>query len=480
MSHTRHEKLNHQFISRIIDSMADGVFTLDKGGRIASWNRSMEKISGYSAAEALGQTCALLNCSRCFGTSCPADIGRCRIFEKGSSGAKECQLQHKNGHDVPVIKHASVVRGDDGEILGVVETVTDISELNRARRMAEEASLRLGEIHRLDNIIGKSEPMVQAFESVRVAAASDVSVLIQGESGTGKELIAGAIHYNSDRRSGPLVTVNCSALPETLLESELFGHVKGAYTGAIRSRTGRFEEAADGTVFLDEIGELSPFIQVKLLRVLQEREIERIGESQKRKINIRIVTATHQDLRSLVAEGKFREDLYYRLNVFPIKVPSLRERKEDIPLLTSHFIQMMNRKTGKQIVDASREVMRIFMDYRWPGNVRELENALEHSFVLCNRDRIEKEDLPEQLRSGEGRNATNESASLRPAGYRRRKVSKDQLLTLLVDCSWNKSEVARRLGLSHTSVWKYMKKWGIPLAKSDPRTPPVQDKQPGS
>ena len=458
-----HEIWNPLFISRIIDSMADGVFTMDANGHIASWNRSMERISGYTAKEALGNTCALLKCSRCYGKSCPADIDRCKIFEKGYSEVKECSLQHKAGHDVPVIKNASVVKDDDGRILGVVETITDLTELNNARKRAEEAILRLGEVHRLHNIIGKSSVMRDVFSAIRAAAASDATILIQGESGTGKELVAGAIHYNSDRKSHPLVTVNCSALSETLLESELFGHVKGAYTGAIRSRAGRFEEAAEGTVFLDEIGELSPLIQVKLLRVLQEREIERVGDSMKRKINIRVVVATHQNLQQMAENGKFRNDLYYRLNVFPIRIPPLRNRKEDIPLLVSHFIKSLNRKTGKHILDASREVMRIFMDYHWPGNVRELENALEHSFVLCNRDRIEKNDLPENLRFST--TMTNGEQPVIPEP--KSELTREQLIILLKDCAWNKAEVARRVGVSRTAIWKYMKKWNIPLRQQD-------------
>jgi len=463
MVEQHNEIWNPQFVRRIIDSMADGVFILDQNGRIVFWNHSMTRISGYTADEALGQTCGLLACSRCFGVTCPADIGKCRIFEKGSSGAKECQLQHKDGYDVSVIKHASVVKDEAGGILGVVETITDMTELNRARQKAEEASLKLGEVHRLDNIIGKSRVMQDVFNGVRVAAASDATILIQGESGTGKELIAGAIHFNSERRNNSLVTVNCSSLPENLLESELFGHIKGAYTGAIHSRTGRFEEADEGTIFLDEIGELSPFIQVKLLRVLQEREIERIGESKKRRINIRIVTATHRDLHGLVAAGKFREDLYYRLNVFPIRIPPLRERADDIPLLVSHFIQVFNRRTKKEVVDVSRTVMQLFMDYHWPGNVRELENAMEHAFVLCTRDRIEREDLPEHFRLDPGRHRNTPEQHARPAAGKLPSITRERLLALLSANNWNKAAVARNLGVSHTAVWKYMKKYDIPL-----------------
>jgi transcriptional regulator with PAS, ATPase and Fis domain len=367
---------------------------------------------------------------------------------------------------VAVIKNASVVRDENNAVIGVVETVTDMTELNKARRKIEEAALRLGELHRLDNIIGKSRAMRAVFSAIKAAAASDATVLIQGDSGTGKELVAGAIHYNSDRAAGPLITVNCSALSETLLESELFGHVKGAYTGALRSRTGRFEEAEGGTVFLDEIGELSSYIQVKLLRVLQEREIERVGESRKRKINIRIMAATHRNLYTLVKAGTFRDDLYYRLKVFPIKLPPLSDRRDDIPLLVGHFIKKHNEKTAKKIRGVSRATLRILMDYSWPGNVRELENAIEHAFVVCNREQIEPYDLPAELRENPWRAAHRQGQVLngwRP--YRRVEIDREQLLDILRESGWNKAEAARRIGISRTAVWKYMKKWDIPLRR---------------
>ncbi len=459
-------KLEPGFTSLILDAMADGVFTLDEKGKITLWNRAMERITGYSSEEVKGKDCTIVNFSTCFNKSCPAGFKGCGIFEHGSVDSKECMLRNKDGYDVPVLKSARILKDENGSLQGIVETVTDITELHKAKRKIEEVNRRLGEVYEFNNIIGKSRSMQQVFSAIKAAAASEATILIQGGSGTGKELVAGAIHYNSERKDRPLVTVNCSALSESLLESELFGHTRGAFTGAIRDRKGRFEEAEGGTVFLDEIGEISPFIQVKLLRVLQEREVERVGESTKRKINIRIITATNKDLYHLIQGGDFREDLYYRLKVFPIQIPLLRERKEDIPLLANHFINSQNKKTGKQIAGLSKEAMRILMDYSWPGNVRELENAIEHAFVLCSGEQVDVFDLPVEIRQTEYHpvgNLIRTKGGI--TGKKKIRLTREALLQLLDECEWNKAEVGRRVGLSRTAIWKYMKKWDIPLKR---------------
>ena len=464
MAEKIHALWNTRFLTQIIESMADGVFTLDTDGRITSWNPAMERISGYAATAALGQTCRILSCSRCFGRECPVDQNACGLLNEGKAEDNECLLRHRDGHNVPVIKNARVVRDENGRIIGAVETVTDLTDLKKARLAADEAVRRLGERFQFANIIGKSSHMQDVFDAIRAAAASRATVLIRGESGTGKEMVAAAIHYNSDVAAQPMVTVNCSALSETLLESELFGHVRGAFTGAHRDRVGRFEEADGGTIFLDEIGELSPFIQVKLLRVLQEREIERVGDSRRRKIDIRVIAATHRDLFARVREGAFREDLYYRLKVFPIYLPTLRERRDDVPLLINHFIERQNQVTGKRIRGISQGAMRHLLDHDWPGNVRELENAVEHAFVICRGDEIELRDLPAEIRSGQ-RPAAAVDAAPPPTPPRQpgRDLTREALVELLDACAWNKAEAARRLGLSRTAVWKHMKKWAIPL-----------------
>jgi transcriptional regulator with PAS, ATPase and Fis domain len=420
----------------------------------------MYRISGFSAEEVIGKSCTILKFDNCFGKKCPSNIEQCGIFTQDAFDLKECRLKHKEGYFVPILKSARVVMDNQNKAIGVVETITDMTELEATRKKEENASLRLGEMYRFGNIIGKSHVMQEVFQSIKAAASSHANIFISGESGTGKELVAGAIHYNSDRANKPLTIVNCAALSESILESELFGHVKGAFTGALRDRTGRFEEANGGTVFLDEIGEISPYIQIKLLRVIQEREIERVGESKRRKVDIRIFAATHRDIFSLVNEGLFREDLYYRLKVFPINVPPLRKRKEDIHLLIDDFIKRQNKQTNKNIKGINSNAMRVLMDYNWPGNVRELKNAIEHAFVLCNNDKIDIMDLPVEIRQMPSHIHQIQKYNSSPLN---KHLTKESLTGLLNECQWNKAEVARRLNVSRTAVWKYMKKFDIPL-----------------
>ncbi|HOP46165.1 MAG TPA: sigma 54-interacting transcriptional regulator [Desulfobacteraceae bacterium] len=467
MKHKSGIVLGPGFSSLLLESMADGVFTLNDRGEFTSWNPAMERITGYYVEEAIGQPCTLLNFSLCFQKRSPRSVQECGIMQHGRLDGKECFLRHKDGHDVPVLKSARLVHDSKGAVKGIVETVTDLTELEKYRREAEEAKKKLGKIYQFNSIIGKSPAMQHVFSSIKAAASSDATILLQGESGTGKELVAGAIHHNSARSGMPFVSLGCSALSESLLESELFGHIRGSFTGAIRDRIGRFEEAEGGTIFLDEIGEISPYMQVKLLRVLQEREIERVGESKKRKVDIRIIAATNKDLFYLVKKGDFREDLYYRLKVFPIFLPPLRKRREDIPLLISHFIRIQNRKTRKHIRDVSKSSMRILMDYNWPGNVRELENAIEHAFVLCSEPYIDIFDLPIEMRQLAYSPAFPDMpASSAPKPIQKKKITRERLIENLKQCGWNKAEAGRRMNLSRTSIWKYMKKWDIPLNES--------------
>jgi len=450
-----HALWNTRFLTQIIESMADGVFTLDADGRITSWNPAMERICGYSAAEALGQTCRILSCSRCFGRDCPTDHNTCGLLREGRAEDNECLLQHRDGHSVPVIKNARAVFDDAGKIIGAVETVTDLTELKKARQAADAALQRLEERFRFANIIGKSKGMQDVFDAIRAAAASRATVLIQGESGTGKELVAAAIHYNSDVAAQPLVTVNCSALSETLLESELFGHVRGAFTGAHRDRMGRFEEADGGTIFLDEIGELSPFIQVKLLRVLQEREIERVGDSRRRKIDIRVIAASNKDLRGIVEKGEFREDLYYRLNVIPLHIPPLRERREDMQGLLTHFL----KKFGMPLsVAFSSQALEAIKRYHWPGNIRELQNMVERCVILRKSDSIDLADLnlPRPETTCEG------SVPEIPAGgISLAAVEKGLIEKALARSRGNRSEAARLLSIPRHVLIYRLEKYGI-------------------
>ncbi len=464
-------------LAQVVDTMAEGVFVVDASHRIVLWNKAMELLTGYTQAEALGKDCAMLECGGLHVSE--AERRNCPLFdhEEKASGRMECMLRDRSGEQIPILKSASALKDADGATVGLVESITDLRPQKYLEQRVEEIDHAAVPVRRMGRLVGSSHRMQMVYDRTHLAANSHTTILILGETGTGKELAAEAIHFASPRKQGPLVKVNCSALSEGLLESELFGHVKGAFTGAIKDKVGRFEAAHGGTIFLDEIGDISPLIQLKLLRVLQEREIEPVGSSQTQKVDVRVIAATNKDLRSLVREGRFREDLYYRLRVFQIDMPALREHKEDIPLLVESFMERFNHQTGKAIHAISSEVRQCLMDYCWPGNVRELENTIEHAYVTCQGSEIGLFDLPPELRKSEFRAA--ECRGRTKAGSQGQgetvpgATTREELLKTLESCGWKKAEAARRLGLNRATIWRKMKQWDIPMEPPKPAHPPA-------
>jgi len=358
---------------------------------------------------------------------------------------------------VPVSISTAILKDKDGNVIGGVETFRDLSEVKELRK-------ELKEKHSFEDIVSKNSRMLELFNILPDVAESESTVLIEGESGTGKELFAKAIHNLSPRRNGPMITVNCGALPENLLEAELFGYKAGAFTDARKDKPGRFEIAAGGTIFLDEIGELSPAMQVKLLRVLQERTFEPLGGTESVKADVRVIAATNQNLDELVKKGRFRQDLFYRINVVRLKLPPLRERKEDIPLLVDHFIEKFNRLKGKGIRTVSPDVMVALMNHNFPGNVRELENIIEHAFVLCQGDTIRINHLPDYLRPKQG------AEKMISTARNLEEVEARYIEEVLRRNNYNRSAAARELGIHKTTLWRKVKKLGIKLPSMDGRT----------
>ena len=442
----------------IVDTLQDGVIVVDPMGRVLAMNPSAERLTGYRAEELAGKSCRVLDCTGCriIGKG-PAEQW-CGLYRDGNVRAKKCMITNKENRTVNVIKNASVLRSEDGTVIGAVETLTDMSEIIRQQQEIHSLRRNLHLDEGYHGILGKSAVMQDLFELIDNVAATDSPVMIQGESGTGKELVARAIHDVSPRGSKPFVKVNCASLNENLLESELFGHTRGAYTGADRTRIGRFEAAHGGTIFLDEIGDVPLSTQVKLLRVLEEREIERVGDHRPIKVDVRIVSATHKSLERLIEENAFREDLFFRINVFPMHIAPLQQRPEDIPAIVQHFIRENNQKTGKKILGLTPEAMEKLSAYPWPGNVRELRNAVEYAFVLCNSGGIAVGHLPPKI--GAGPSASCPEPAL-PAADEKHPSERDALVRALEQTGGNRTEAARILGVSRVTVWKRMKKFGI-------------------
>ncbi len=440
----------------IVSRIKDGVMIVDTEGNIVSVNPAMELITGYTSDELIGQKCSILNCSLFNLARAQGGQHWCVLFRTGELDLRRCTIMRKDGSFVPVLKNASRIEDENGRVIGGVETITDISEIVQNDQLVSEFHRKLQPEGSFQGIIGASPAMLQVFGIIRNAARSDAPVLILGESGTGKELVSKAIHRLSDRNKGPLVCMNCAALSESLLESELFGHVKGAYTGAHNNRAGRFELAQGGDIFLDEIGDLSLSTQVKLLRVLEEKTIERVGDSKPISVNVRIISATNRDLSSLLEKGSFRKDFYFRINVIPISLPPLRERAGDIPLLVNHFFEKLRLKTGKGIKEIDKNTMDILQEYSWPGNVRELKSVFAYIFATCNESLIQPVHLPPDLLKHK-----RAPASPRTMTHSMQELKKKQLVDALAQAKGNKSKAAELLGISRVTVWSRMKRYGL-------------------
>ncbi len=444
----------------VIDTLRDGLLVVDPKGNILAANPSAERLTGYSSGELIGRSCKVLNCTGCKILGHGAGVKWCELYSLGKIRDKQCQITQKDGHTLDVIKSASVLRDHKGDIIGAVETLTDISEL--VRQQQEIISLRKS-CHLEEGfygILGRSPGMQRLFELIENVSQTDAPVMIMGPSGTGKEMVARAIHDSGIRSGKPFIKVNCAALNENLLESELFGHVKGAFTGADRNRIGRFEAAQEGTIFLDEIGDIPPSTQVKLLRVLEEKHIERVGDHRPIRVNVRIVTATNRNLEKLVSQGRFREDLFFRINVFPLYCPPLSDRKEDIPLIVQSFIRRNNQESGKNILGLAGKALEKLLAYSWPGNVRELRNAVEYAFVLCPGGHIQVEHLPPKIITFDPEHTEN--MLLGESGDTiKTDRTREELIRVLRRTGGNQSKAASILGVSRVTIWKRLKKYGI-------------------
>jgi len=438
-----------QFLPEMFEAMRDGLMVVDNKGIIVLFNRAAEEITGYRKEDVIGKECSIFHCDTCMVLDKSGGCRDSQLEETGAIYNRKCRIRTASGKSVLLLKNAVMLRDDRGEILGTVESMTDITSLYNKEMELQELKEELRQDYWFMGLLGKSAPMQRLYEHVRNAAVSEAPVLIIGESGSGKNLVAHAIHKLSRRRDGPFIQMNCASLNEQLLESELFGHKKGSFTGAVSDRIGRFEAAHEGGIFLDEIGDMPMTMQVKLLRVLEEKVVERVGDHKPIPVNIRLISATNKDLASLIHAGKFREDLLYRINSIVINVPPLRERREDIPLIALHYLRKISSVNNKEIRSISPSAMEILMDFPWPGNVRRLINALEHSAATCKSDTLEVLDLPDYL-TYEKKTETNES-----------RIDIEEIRSTLSLYKGNRTLAAKHLGISRVTLWKRLKALGI-------------------
>ncbi|OGP32407.1 MAG: hypothetical protein A2073_00215 [Deltaproteobacteria bacterium GWC2_42_11] len=436
----------------ILNSLTDGVVVISNSRRILYMNSAAKELFSRAGDENMeGKICREVihhsNCSLCCLMAAAVKTGEVIHNREVFIG--------KGDKTVTLSVNAALLRDEKDDVIGAVEIFRDISLL-------KELKQELRDKYSFEGIIGKNYKIHEIYELLQEVAPTKTTVLIEGESGTGKELIANAIHHASPRKDKPFIKINCAALAEGILESELFGHVKGAFTGAIADKAGRFELADGGTIFLDEISDITPHTQVKLLRVLQESEFEKVGGTKTIKVDVRLITATNKNLKAMVDEGKFREDLYYRLKVMPIVLPPLRERKDDIPLLVSHFISKFNRQMGKNITDVSTDAMETLLEYNYPGNIRELEHIIEHAFVRCSGDIILPEHFPKDIQKPLQDLVEKAIKTENPFEA----LEKETILRLLEESDWKLKNCADKLKISRTTLWRKMKQLGIDRGKS--------------
>ncbi|HSL18715.1 MAG TPA: sigma 54-interacting transcriptional regulator [Methylomirabilota bacterium] len=448
---------NSEAARTILDSISDGVFTVDLSWRITSFNRAAERITGVPREEAIGSHCC--------------DVFRANICERGCAVRETIDtgqpivglsvyIINARGQKVPISISTAILENEVGEIVGGVETFRDLTQVEQLRKEIERR-------YSFADIIGHSPAMRRLFELLPIVADSDSTVLIHGESGTGKELVARAIHNLSPRRSKRFVAINCGALPDTLLESELFGHKAGAFTDARKDKPGRFAAAQGGTILLDEVGDISPAMQVRLLRVLQERVYEPLGSVTPVPADVRVVTATHHDLRALVESGRFREDLFYRINVFRLDLPPLRDRREDIPLLVEHFVSRFNAIQGKNVAGVTEEVLDVLMRSPFPGNARELENVVEHAFVLCQSGLIGLHHLPKEILESAGLVAVGPKV-----GATLKSIEALHIADALRRHEGNRTAAAEELGIHPTTLRRKIQELDIEVPPFDGRHNP--------
>lgn len=448
------DALSSELMATIIDSINDGVFTVDNTWCITSFNRAAEQITGIRRADAIGKCC----CDVFRANICDSECALRKTLETGKPASnKPVYITNAEGCRVPISISTAVLK-ENGRTIGGVETFRDLSLVEALRKEVQRR-------YTFEDIISKNHQMQRLFDLLPEVAASESTVLIQGASGTGKELFARAIHNLSPRSEGPFVAVNCGALPDTLLESELFGYVAGAFTDAKRDKPGRFALAQGGTIFLDEIADVSPALQVRLLRVLQERTYEPLGGIRPIHADVRVVAATNKPLAGLIEEGTFRQDLYYRINVLRMVLPLLRSRKEDIPLLIEHFINRFNRLRVKDIHGVSNEALTILTGHDYPGNVRELENIIEHAFALCPGGMIEPRHLPEELLP-----SVEVQVLPTPPTATFETAERQVILGALERNQWNRLAAAKNLGIHKSTLFRKVKSLSIVLPETDGRS----------